>query len=559
MITGAQSLIQGLKKHGVELIFGYPGGAILPVYHELAQSSIRHILTRSEQGAAHAASAYSRVSGQVGVCMATSGPGATNLVSGIANAFLDSTPLIAITGQVATSLVGSDAFQEVDITGITHPITKHNYLVTDAEDIAKIVDEAFYLAKSGRPGPVLIDIPANVAKAPCSGKAPAALDLPGYKPTLKGHKLQIKNACEALMKAEKPLLYVGGGVISARAFSELTDLAERLCAGVVTTLMGKGVFPVEHPLFLGMPGIHGHPAANLALTEADVVLALGARFDERVTARADHFVQKATIIHVDVDPAEIGKNVGSHIPIVGDCAAVMRDMLALLPAPRLGEPWQGELAALRRRNGFMCDRAVGTPLNGRYVLSLLSNLLGDTAILTTDVGQHQMTAAQYFRGGYGGRFLSSGGLGCMGYGLPAAMGAQFAAPSATVVCVCGDGGLQMSLNEMATIIANRLPIKILLLNNGVLGMVRQLEHFNYNVRSDYYAIDLPGNPDFCKLAEAYGFASLHVERAEQVEPALKEALANGRPTLIECVTDAHDMVLPMVKAGGALAEMMFEY
>ncbi len=557
MITGAQSLIKALEKHGVDLVFGYPGGTILPVYDQLFHSDIKHILTRSEQGAAHAASAYSRISGKVGVCLATSGPGATNLVTGIANAFLDSIPLIAITGQVSTALVGSDAFQEVDITGITQPIIKHNYLVTDAEDIAAIVDEAFYIASSGRPGPVLIDLPANIAQTLCSGKAPAELALPGYKPTVKGHKKQISQAAQALLAAEKPLLYIGGGAISAKIFDELIMVAEKLKAPVVTTLMGKGSFPEDHPLFLGMPGIHGHPAANLALCEADLVLAIGARFDERVTSKAEHFAKEAKIIHIDIDPAEISKNVASHIPIVGDSKHILPDLIEKLAAKEPQANWGKRFDELLAANQIMAKLAKPKPFNGRYIIDLMNKYTNKDTIVTVDVGQHQMWTAQYYKGGLGGRFLASGGLGCMGYGLPAALGAQLADAKAQVIAVCGDGGLQMSMNELATIAAHNLPVKLLLLNNNVLGMVRQLEHFNYNYR-EYYAIDLPGNPDFSHIAKAYGMDYYRINRAATAEEKLKQALTSDKSAFIEVIIPTHDFVLPMVKAGCPIDNMMFE-
>ncbi len=556
-MTGAKSLITALQEQGVSCIFGYPGGAILPVYDELSRSPIRHILTRTEQGAAHAAAAYSRVSGKVGVCMATSGPGATNLVTGIATAFLDSIPLVAITGQVPTSMVGTDAFQEVDITGITHPITKHNYLLTDPEEIAEVVKEAFYLASSGRPGPVLIDIPQDVALALCSGKAPETLSLPGYKPTYKGNGSQIKSACSALEKAKNPVLYVGGGAVNAKAYDSLVALAERLQAGVITTLMGKGAFPEDHEQYLGMLGVHGHPAANLALCEADVILVLGGRFDERATSAAEKFCKNATIIHVDIDPAELGKNISFRIPIVGEISLIVNSLLERLEQAQRPD-WLARIAELRKENVFVQNRgAEGNILTSRYIVKLLNGLTDEKTLVTTDVGQHQMTAAQYYENTYGGRFLCSGGLGTMGYGIPAALGAQVAAPDSKVICITGDGSLQMSCNEFATIVAEGLPVKILLFNNECLGMVRQLETYYYSPK-EYYAVDMPGNPDFVKLAEAYGMEAYRITECVGAEEILRKALESPKAALIECVTDKEDLVLPIIKGGCGLDEMLFE-
>ncbi|MBE6032365.1 MAG: biosynthetic-type acetolactate synthase large subunit, partial [Clostridiales bacterium] len=491
-----------------------------------------------------------------GVCMATSGPGATNLVTGIATAFLDSVPLVAITGQVSTSMVGTDAFQEVDITGITLPITKHNYLITDPEEIAEVVEEAFYLASSGRPGPVLIDIPQNVALALCSGDAPESLHLPGYKPTYKGNGSQIKSACTALSEAKRPLIYSGGGVNSAKAYEAVLSLAEKLQAGVVTSLMGKGSFPEDHPQYLGMVGVHGHPAANLALCEADVLLVLGGRFADRTTGAASKFGKQTTIIHVDIDPAEIGKNISFRIPIVGEISLVLDAMLERLSQSENPE-WLSRLATLRTHNDFVTARSCeGEVLTSRYIVDLLNELTDDKALVTTDVGQHQMTAAQYYRNAYGGRFLTSGGLGTMGYGLPAALGAQAASPESKVICITGDGSLQMSLNEMATIKAEGMPVKILLFNNESLSMVRQLEKYYYEER--YYAVDMPGNPDFVKLAEAYGFESYRITSCEGAKETLAKALASPNAALIECITDKDDMVLPIIKGGCGLDEMIFE-
>ena len=555
MITGAQALIQGLEAEQVKTVFGYPGGAILPVYSELEKSGIQHILTRTEQGAAHAANAYSRVSGRVGVCMATSGPGATNLVTGLATAYMDSIPLVAITGQVSTRMIGTDAFQEVDITGITQPITKHNYLITNADDIPRIVKEAFYIARTGRPGPVLIDIPKNIAEAPCRNSIPERLELPGYKPTYKGHASQIKLACQALEKAQRPLIYAGGGVISSHAWEELLALAEKLQCPIVNTLMGKGAVPSTHPLGLGMLGLHGLPAANLAAVHCDVLLAVGVRFDDRVIGAAEKFAKGTRIIHVDIDPAEIGKNKSAHIPIVGDIKQVLTEMLERVN-PTDTTAWLAEIAAFRQANLPLLARKEGEELTPWAIMDVLSQLVGKTAIVTTDVGQHQMAAAQFYQADRPGAFLTSGGLGTMGYGLPAALGAQMAAPDDLVVCISGDGSLQMSLNEMATIKAHQLPVKIILLNNECLGMVRQLQH-TY-CADQFYAVDMPGNPNFLRLAEAYGFANFRIEDPDDILPVLQKALANGQPTLIDCQVSKADWVLPTVAPGGGLDEMLMD-
>ena len=555
MITGAQALIQGLEAEQVKTVFGYPGGAILPVYSELEKSGIQHILTRTEQGAAHAANAYSRVSGRVGVCMATSGPGATNLVTGLATAYMDSIPLVAITGQVSTRMIGTDAFQEVDITGITQPITKHNYLITNADDIPRIVKEAFYIARTGRPGPVLIDIPKNIAEAPCRNSIPERLELPGYKPTYKGHASQIKLACQALEKAQRPLIYAGGGVISSHAWEELLALAEKLQCPIVNTLMGKGAVPSTHPLGLGMLGLHGLPAANLAAVHCDVLLAVGGRCDDRVIGAAEKFAKGTRIIHVDIDPAEIGKNKSAHIPIVGDIKQVLTEMLERVN-PTDTTAWLAEIAAFRQANLPLLARKEGEELTPWAIMDVLSQLVGKTAIVTTDVGQHQMAAAQFYQADRPGAFLTSGGLGTMGYGLGAAMGAKCGRPDKTVINIAGDGCFRMNMNELATLVRSDIPVIEVVLNNHVLGMVRQWQTLFYGQR--YSQTILRDQVDFVKVAEAMGAVGMRVTEKEEFGPALEKAIALNRPVVIDCQIGCDDKVFPMVPAGTANSEVFDE-
>lgn len=544
-ITCAEALVRCLEMEGVELIFGYPGGAILPVYDALNNSEIKHILTRHEQGAAHAASGYARTTGKVGVCMATSGPGATNLVTGLANAYMDSIPLVAITGQVPTVQVGTDAFQEVDITGITMPITKHNYLVKDPKMLPMIIKRAFHIARSGRPGPVLIDLPKDVAHTTIQFKYPKDVELMGYKPTVKGHGAQINQAAKLIMQAQRPVIYIGGGVVNADASEELVWLAETIDAPVVSTLMGLGAFPGDHRLFLGMLGLHGTKAANLAVTECDLLITLGARFDDRVTGRIAGFAPKARVIHVDIDPAEISKNVISHLPIVGDTKKVLEALLVRLEKKQnttwvntVGY-WKSEYAP-----GY---RLGGQYLKPQYIIEEIYRKTGGDVIMATDVGQHQMWVAQHFAFKYPRKFVTSGGLGCMGFGLPGAIGAQFGRPEETVVLVTGDGSIQMTLNELGTAAEQSLPLKIFVLNNGRLGMVRQLQEFYCDKR--YTAVDFSFVPDFAALGRVYGFKGITVRTDQELQAALEEAFDNPGPVLVDCAIDPEENVLPMVLAG----------
>lgn len=551
-ITGAEALVQGLVSEGVSIVFGYPGGAILPVYDALRNSKIKHVLVRQEQGGVHAASGYARVSGKTGVCMATSGPGATNLVTGLANAYMDSTPLVAITGQVARSMVGTDAFQEVDITGITHPITKHSYLVQKADDIPRIIKEAFHIASTGRPGPVLIDVPRDVAEEICKGKVPDKVNLPGYKPTMQGHSAQVKTAAQMMIAAKRPVLAAGGGVILANAAEELVQLAEMIQAPVMTTLMGLGSIPTVHDLYLGMPGMHGHPSANKAIMECDLLVTVGMRFDDRLTGAVGKFAPHAKIIHIDIDPAEIGKNVRVNIPIVGHVKLVLQSIIERLE-PVQHQEWFDKIRQWKTEDPplYLADEEqLTTPM----VLQRLNQLTSGDMIVTTDVGQHQMFAAQLIRLKHPKSFITSGGLGTMGYGFPAAIGVQMAKPEARVVCVTGDGSFQMSMSELATAREQGLPIIILLFNNHCLGLVRQLQHFYCDRRQ--MAVDITGSPDFVKLAEAYGIKGYRISHPREIDQVLQQALAQDELTIVECEIRHEEYVNPNVLAGKGLDEMV---
>jgi acetolactate synthase-1/2/3 large subunit len=564
MVTGAQALIRCLEAEGVEVVFGYPGGAVLSIYDELYRSSLRHILARHEQGAVHAADAYARATGKPGVCLATSGPGATNLVTGIATAYMDSVPLVAVTGQVATSLIGKDAFQEADITGITMPITKHNYLVKEASELPGIIKEAFHVATTGRPGPVLIDIPRDVTIAELSYSYPKQVDLRSYRPTYVGHIKQIMSAVALVDEVRRPLLYVGGGVVASGAGAELLELAEGADIPVVMTLMGLGAFPGEHPLSLGMLGMHGTAYANFAVSHCDLLIAVGARFDDRVTGAIDRFAPKARIIHIDIDPAEIGKNVRVDIPIVGDARNVLRELLQRVSRKKREDwinqisnwkreypLWQGDLEQLECCKSRIEDEGRVPP---QAIIKTLYNLTQGQAIITTDVGQHQMWAAQYFCFARTRQLITSGGLGTMGFGLPAAIGAQIGCPGELVICIAGDGSIQMNIQELATVVQEGLPVKVFILNNGFLGMVRQWQELFYEKRYSHTA--LTHGPDFVRLAESYGVKGLRVTKIDEMVPVLKAALAHPGPVVVDCWVCMEENVYPMVPAGKGLDEML---
>jgi acetolactate synthase-1/2/3 large subunit len=551
-MTGAQIICESLLREGVEVIFGFPGGAILPLYDTLPQyPQLRHILVRHEQGAAHAADGYARATGKVGVCMATSGPGATNLVTGIANAYLDSSPVVAITGQVARPFIGKDAFQEVDISGITLPITKHNYLVLDVGSTAGIVKEAFYLARTGRPGPVLIDLPRDVQIDQAEFNYPSKVDLPGYKPTLQGHAVQIKKAAKLINEAQCPLIIAGRGVIISGACDELKQLAEMAQIPVVTTLLGIGCFPESHILSFGMLGMHGMAYANMAVGAADVIIAIGMRFDDRATGKVSEFAPHASIIHIDIDPAEIGKNVPVAVPIVGDVKPVLNALNKLITSTEhIG--WFQQLEDWRKEHPSTVIRECEGLLPQLVIRKIYEETQGE-AIIVTGVGQNQMWAAQHYCYDKPNSLISSGGLGTMGFELPAAMGAKVGCPDITVWCIAGDGGFQMTIQELATIVQEKVAVKIAIINNGYLGMVRQWQELFYGRR--YVATPL-SSPDFVKIAEAYGIPGLRVRHKAEVVPAIRQAMAEPGPFLIDFMVEPEENVYPMVTPGAALTQVL---
>jgi acetolactate synthase-1/2/3 large subunit len=556
-ITGAESLVRALEHADVDVVFGIPGGAILPAYDPLMDSAkVRHILVRHEQGAGHAAEGYAQVTGRVGVCMATSGPGATNLVTPIADAYMDSVPIVAITGQVPSGAIGSDAFQEADIRGITMPITKHSYLVTDPEEIPRAIAAAFHIAGTGRPGPVLVDIAKDALQKQTTFHWPGAIDLPGYRPVTRPHAKQVREAARLIVDAKRPVLYVGGGIVRARASAQLRKLAEVTGIPVVTTLMARGAFPDSHPQHLGMPGMHGSVTAVGALQKSDLLIALGTRFDDRVTGRLDTFAPNAKVIHADIDPAEISKNRTADVPIVGDAAEVIEDLVAAVEAEyaagRTGdyESWWKLLTKMRSTYPVGYDLPDDGTVSPQYVIERLGRIVGPEAVYAAGVGQHQMWAAQFISYEHPGSWLNSGGAGTMGYAVPAAMGAKVGRPDATVWAVDGDGCFQMTNQELVTCAVNDIPIKVALINNSSLGMVRQWQTLFYNQR--YSNTDLQSHrlPDFVKLAEAYGCHGMRCETLEQVDATIEKAMAlDDAPVVIDFVVHKDAMVWPMVAAG----------
>jgi len=551
-LTGAQIVVECLKKEDVKVIFGIPGGAIMPLYDVLySETSIKHILTRHEQGAAHAADGYARATGKVGVCMATSGPGATNLVTGLSNAHLDSIPLVAFTGQVPTGLIGTDAFQEVDISGITLPITKNSYIARDVKDLARIVQEAFYIARTGRPGPVLIDFPKDIQSAQTEFKYPESVSLNSYKPTFNGNIKQIKAAVQEIKNAKKPIVYAGGGVISSNAFPELKDFVLKTNIPITTTLMGLGCFPETHPLSLGMLGMHGTAYANYAVSAADLIIALGARFDDRITGKLDEFGSKARIIHVDIDPAEVGKNISVDIPIVGDIKNILKKLNEYVHKKKETE-WLKTVEDFKKK--YPLKYSNNEELKPQYIMETINKISKDNTIIVTSVGQHQMWAAQYYQYTEPRSFISSGGLGTMGYGFPAALGAKMGCPEKTVICISGDGSFQMNQQEIATAINNNLAITVIIMNNGFLGMVRQWQEFFFDKR--YAETTLNGNPDFVKLVEAYGGTGIRVNKKQELYPALEKALSLNKFVLIDCLVPKEENVFPMVSPGSPISKMI---
>ncbi|CAI3240808.1 biosynthetic-type acetolactate synthase large subunit [uncultured Desulfovibrio sp.] len=558
--TGAQILLESMKREGVDVLFGYPGGAVIDIYDELPRHpELHHVLVRHEQGAVHAADGYARASGKAGVCLVTSGPGATNTVTGIATAYADSIPLVVFTGQVPTQLIGNDAFQEVDIVGITRPCTKHNFLVKDVRKLAKTIRQAFFLARSGRPGPVLVDLPKDVMQARTEFVWPDAVSMRSYNPTYKPNLNQLRRTVEELAQAERPVILAGGGVIMANAGQALTALARKLQIPVTCTLMGLGSFPATDPLWLGMVGMHGTYAANLAINNADVLMCVGARFDDRVTGKLAAFAPKARIVHIDIDPTSIRKNVEVEVPVVGDCRLALEGIAEICDAKQQGRDWAGQHAAwLAAVAQWKESKPLGYQKNGHLkpqeVIETLYDLTGGEAIITTEVGQHQMWVAQFYTFTKPRTLLTSGGLGTMGYGFPAAVGAQFAFPQKKVITVAGDASLQMNIQELATVVANKLPIKVIILNNRYLGMVRQWQDLFYN--QNYSSTNMEAQPDFVKLAEAYGAEGYRITSAADLRPVLEKALGTPNPAFIDVVVEREENVYPIVPAGAALDEML---
>jgi acetolactate synthase-1/2/3 large subunit len=557
-LTGAQIIMAVLKEEGVDTIFGFPGGVVIDIFDELGRTDIQHVLVRHEQGAAHAADGYARAKGSVGVCLVTSGPGATNTVSGLASAYMDSIPVVVLTGQVPTALIGNDAFQEVDIVGITRPCTKHNYLVKRTDDLARVLKEAFHIARSGRPGPVLVDLPKDVTQGKARYKPLPEPRMPSYNPTYNPNIKQLRRAIDLIKEAERPVVFSGGGVILSEASKELTEFARKLHAPVTASLMGLGSFPGSDPLWLGMPGMHGTYRANMAIGACDLLIGIGVRFDDRVTGTVETFAPNAKIIHIDIDPTSISKNIPVTIPIVGDCKIALKGLNRLLREESVKidkksrKLWFDQIEKWKSTQPLRYEQ--GDVIKPQYVIEKLYELTKGKAIITTEVGQNQMWAAQYYHFDRPNCFITSGGLGCMGFGLPAAIGAQVACPDKLVVDVAGDGSIQMNIQELATAVQYRLPVKVVILNNRYLGMVRQWQELFYEKR--YTATDLEQGPDFAKLAEAYGAVGLKATKPQEVVSVLKQGLESPGPAMMDFWVAREECVYPMVPAGASITEML---
>ena len=557
-LTGAQIMMEVLKEEGVDTIFGFPGGVVIDIFDELAKTDIRSILVRHEQGAVHAADGYARASGKTGVCLVTSGPGATNTVTGIATAYMDSIPMVVFTGQVPTQLIGNDAFQEVDIVGITRPCTKHNYLVQSTEDFPRIIKEAFYLARSGRPGPVLVDIPKDVAKETLDYNPLKEVRLKSYNPTYNPNMKQLRKVVDLIKKSKRPVIFAGGGIILSRAAAELTEFARKTQIPVTTSLMGLGAFPGTDPLWLGMIGMHGTYRANMSTGVCDLIISIGVRFDDRVTGKTDAFASQAKIVHIDIDPTSIRKNIPVTIPIVGDCKISLRLLNELIEQAGLvditagRQKWFAQIEEWKKTSSLAYKQA--DTIKPQFVVEKLYELTEGKAIITTEVGQNQMWAAQYYHFDQPNHFITSGGLGTMGFGLPAAIGAQIACPDKLVIDIAGDGSIQMNIQEMATAVQCCLPVKVAILNNGYLGMVRQWQELFYERR--YVCTDMNCAPDFVKLAEAFGAVGLRASKPDEVEAVLKEGLATPQPVIMDFRVDREECVYPMVPAGAPITEML---
>ncbi len=549
-MTGAQIVVESLKKEGVEVIFGYPGGQVLPLFDALYDAPIKFILVRHEQGAAHAADGYTRATGKTGVCIATSGPGATNLVTGIATAYMDSIPMIAITGQVKTFLIGNDAFQEADITGITRPITKHNYLVKDIKDLARIIKEAFHIASTGRPGPVLIDLPSDVQLAETEFHYPEEAHIRSYKPTYCGHPGQIKKAAKLISDSKRPVIYAGGGVILSEASEELRELAKKINSPVTMTLLGLGAFPANHELSLGMLGMHGTAYANYAIQNSDLIIAIGARFDDRVTGKIDEFAPHAEVIHIDIDPAAISKNIRVNVPIVGDVKCVLTELLKVVHRPHDKE-WADKIKHWKEKHPLQYKQ--DDKLRPQYVIEQICEAAKGNAIIATDVGQNQMWTAQWYKFTRPRELLSSGGLGTMGYGFPAGIGAKIGKPGNEVFVITGDGSIQMNIQELATAVVNNINVKIAILNNSYLGMVRQWQELFYKKRYSHTRLQ---NPDFVRIAEAYGAVGIRIGKKAEVRPAIEKALHTKNVVVMDFIVEEEENVFPMVPAGKRLDDMI---